>query len=102
MAGANGPARQRPLEDLLQIFWDEADPSLRPGYIPIDDIARRLDRSPSRDELIAALRAAGHAACRSHVETKALKTGARAEEVAAVAARDCGYRLVGGGGGARV
>jgi tRNA (guanine26-N2/guanine27-N2)-dimethyltransferase len=91
---------QRPLKDLLQLFWDEADPKLPPWYVPIDEIAKRLDRSPSKDELIHALRAEGYAASGCHVDRKALRTDASMGQVAEVA-RGIGYtpRDCCGGGG---
>jgi len=94
--------RQRPLEELLQLFWEEADEKLPAWYLHVDEIARRLDRSPSRDELIEALKGAGFAACRCHVEKKALKTNASMSQVVGVA-EGCGYRRAGvkGGGGGR-
>jgi hypothetical protein len=88
--------RQRALEELLQLFLEESDESLPPWYCHVDDIGRQLDRSPSRDELIALLRAAGHAACRSHVEVKAIKTSASMAQVVAAAVELGGYRLAAG------
>lgn len=86
--------RQRPLEELLQLFWEEADEKLPPWYVHVDTIARRLDRSPSRDEVIEALRGAGFAACRCHVDQKAIRTDARMEQIVEVAV-GCGYKAAG-------
>ncbi|KAI8470958.1 MAG: hypothetical protein J3K34DRAFT_393209, partial [Monoraphidium minutum] len=82
--------RQRPLEGLLSLFWEEADERLPPWYIPVDAIGQRLDRSPGRDELIAALARAGHAACRCHIDQKAIKTSASMAQ-ALQAAAGIGY-----------
>lgn len=88
-AGKNN--RQRPLEELLSLFAGEADPKLPPWYLPLDDVGRRLDRAPAREELLAALKAAGFAAARTHVEVKAIKTDASLEQVVAVA-EGVGYK----------
>lgn len=59
----------RPLEELLEVMLEEADPLLPPGFFSIDkSVARRLERPPPRDGLIAALRAEGFAAARCHLE----------------------------------
>ena len=59
----------RPLEDLLDVLLEEADPRLPPGFFSIDDsVARRMARPPPRDALIAALREEGFAAARCHLE----------------------------------
>jgi tRNA G26 N,N-dimethylase Trm1 len=67
--------RQRPLEELLDLLWEESDPRLPPWFMPVDGLAQHLSSCPSRDKLIAALRQAGFAACRSHVEVRAWDEG---------------------------
>jgi tRNA (guanine26-N2/guanine27-N2)-dimethyltransferase len=89
--------RQRELLELLGLFAEEADPSLPPWYVHVDDIGRQLRRSPGRDVLITQLRAAGHAACRSHVEVRAIKTSASMGQVLAVAEAAAGAGAAGAG-----
>lgn len=92
---------QRPLEELLSLFCEEADLRLPPWYVSVDLIAKRLDRSPGRDEIIRALQDAGFAAARCHVDRKAVRTDASMSQIVDVA-RGLGYAprpLAGGGGG---
>jgi tRNA G26 N,N-dimethylase Trm1 len=68
-AGHNPP---RALEKLLRVLQEEADPALPPWFVPLSDVLKfgRLANIPPRDDLIAALRAKGYAACASHVEVR--------------------------------
>eukprot|EP00198_Chlamydomonas_reinhardtii_P013377 XP_001702714.1 predicted protein [Chlamydomonas reinhardtii] len=76
----------RPLEDLLDVLLEEADPRLPPGFFSIDDsVARRMARPPPRDALIAALREEGFAAARCHLEARAFRTNACMADVLRVA-----------------
>ncbi|GLI68777.1 hypothetical protein VaNZ11_013268 [Volvox africanus] len=76
----------RPLEELLEVLLEEADPRLPPGFFSIDEsVARRLVRPPSRDGLIAALRQEGFAAARCHLEARAFRTNACMVDVLRVA-----------------
>ena len=61
--------KQWGLEELLDVMAEEADPSLRPGFINVADISRigRLSGTPSCVKLIAALREEGHSAARCHI-----------------------------------
>lgn len=69
MAGHNGP---QPLERLLQTLLEESDPRLPAWFVLLRDIHKHacLLSTPPRDALVAALREAGHAASRSHVEVR--------------------------------
>ena len=70
-------APQRSLGALLALLREEADDALPPGYCTLDDVATRAGtRTPSRDAVITALRAAGHVATRTHCADRALKTNA--------------------------
>ncbi|KAF3330398.1 tRNA (guanine(26)-N(2))-dimethyltransferase isoform X2 [Carex littledalei] len=63
------------LDKLLNLMIDECDPQLPPGYIKVDEIARRAKvNSPPVSTLIHALQVEGYAASRSHVEPNAIKT----------------------------
>ncbi|KAG2440506.1 hypothetical protein HYH02_010384 [Chlamydomonas schloesseri] len=76
----------RPLEELLELMLEEADPRLPPGFFSIDDsVARRMARPPPRDALIAALRQEGFAAARCHLEARAFRTNACMADVLRVA-----------------
>lgn len=76
----------RPLEELLEVLAEEADPRLPPGSLHLDGgLARRLARAPPRDALIAALREEGYAAARCHLEARAIRTDACVLEVVRVA-----------------
>ncbi|GLC35987.1 hypothetical protein PLESTF_001246700 [Pleodorina starrii] len=76
----------RPLEELLAVLIEEANPHLPPGFFSIDDsVARRLARPPPRDALIEALRAEGFAAARCHLEARAFRTDACMADVLRVA-----------------
>lgn len=85
--------RQRPLEGLLQLLVEESAPELPPWFITIDTLAQHLSTTPSRDKLVAALRARGYTACCCHVEQRALRTNASTAQVLRVAVEDCGYSL---------
>ncbi len=95
---AAAAAPRRSLGALLALLQEEADAeaAMPPGYLRLDDVARaaRLPQMPSRDVLVAALRARGHAACRTHCDDRALKTDAawpqvlEAAAAAAAAAKD--------------
>lgn len=67
----------------------ESTPGLLPWYVTVDHIAQRagLPQPPKRDELIAALRAQGLAAARSHAEPRGIKTSGSVAEVVRVAQR---------------
>jgi tRNA (guanine26-N2/guanine27-N2)-dimethyltransferase len=84
---------QLSLRDLLDAFAGEADAVLArtPHYLRTDELARkgRARRVPPRDVLIAALRADGFAATRSHIDPRGLKTNAAMAEVIACANRAC-------------
>ncbi|KAG2446177.1 hypothetical protein HXX76_000770 [Chlamydomonas incerta] len=76
----------RPLEELLSVLLEEADPRLPPGFFSIDDsVSRRMARPPPRDALIAALRAEGFAASRCHLEPRAFRSNACMADVLRVA-----------------
>ena len=60
--------RQKSLEVLLDIVRQESDPQLPPWYIRVSTLAQHLNTTPSRDKLIAALRARGYVACLCHIE----------------------------------
>ncbi|KAJ4786064.1 tRNA (Guanine(26)-N(2))-dimethyltransferase [Rhynchospora pubera] len=63
------------LDRLLNVMIDECDPQLPPGYIKVDEIAKRAKlNSPPISTLIHALKMEGYAASRSHVEPNAIKT----------------------------
>ncbi|KXZ56434.1 hypothetical protein GPECTOR_1g389 [Gonium pectorale] len=81
----------RPLEELLSVLLEEADPRLPPGFFSIDDsVVRRMARPPPRDALIAALREEGFAAARCHLEARAFRTNACMEDILRVAERRLG------------
>ncbi|GFR41355.1 hypothetical protein Agub_g2038, partial [Astrephomene gubernaculifera] len=88
----------RPLEQLLEVLLEEADPRLPPGFFSIDlSVSRRLQRPPPRDPLIAALRAEGFAAARCHLEARAFRTNACMADVLRVAEERLGIpRRLGG------
>lgn len=69
------------------MLCDESDPRLPPGFQLLDKFfsSQRLAPTPSRDAFIAALRAAGFAASRSSVDSRAFKTSATPREAADVA-----------------
>nr|XP_029123974.1 uncharacterized protein LOC105057196 isoform X2 [Elaeis guineensis] len=63
------------LEKLLNQMIDESDPQLPPGYIKLDEIARRAKiNSPPISTLISTLEKEGFVACRSHIAPNAVKT----------------------------
>ncbi|KAG1371479.1 putative tRNA (guanine(26)-N(2))-dimethyltransferase [Cocos nucifera] len=63
------------LEKLLNQMIDESNPQLPPGYIKLDEIARRAKiNSPPISSLISTLEKEGFAACRSHIAPNAVKT----------------------------
>ncbi|WOK95863.1 hypothetical protein Cni_G04570 [Canna indica] len=63
------------LEKLLKQMIEEGDPLLHPGYIKLDEIARRGKmNTPPLSTLINALQKKGYAASRSHIAHNAIKT----------------------------
>ncbi|XP_008808314.1 tRNA (guanine(26)-N(2))-dimethyltransferase isoform X1 [Phoenix dactylifera] len=63
------------LEKLLNQMIDESDPQLPPGYIKLDEIARRAKiNSPPISTLISTLEKEGYVASRSHIVPNAVKT----------------------------
>ncbi|KAG0478688.1 hypothetical protein HPP92_013407 [Vanilla planifolia] len=63
------------LEKLLNQMVDESEPRLPPGYIKLDEIARRAKiNTPPASAIITALKEQGYAACRSHIIPNAIKT----------------------------
>ena len=85
------------LEALLALMAEEAAPELPPWFVAVDTLALQLTTTPSRDALIAALRARGYVACACHVERRALRTNATTAQVLDVAVADCGYARRRGG-----
>ena len=93
----NPPRRRRrekgqlSLCDLLDAFRGEANPRLSgvAHYFRTDELGRkgRCTRVPPRDVLITALRAEGHAATRSHIDPRGVKTNAALNVVVDVANR---------------
>jgi tRNA (guanine26-N2/guanine27-N2)-dimethyltransferase len=93
----NPPRRRRrekgqlSLRDLLDAFRGEANPRLSgvAHYYRTDELGRkgRCTRVPPRDVLITALRAEGHAATRSHIDPRGVKTNAALNVVVDVANR---------------
>ena len=82
---------QLSLRDLLDAFRGEANPRLSgvAHYFRTDELGRkgRCTRVPPRDVLITALRAEGHAATRSHIDPRGVKTNAGVNVVVDVANR---------------
>ena len=82
---------QLSLRDLLDAFRGEANPRLSgvAHYFRTDELGRkgRCVRVPPRDVLITALRAEGHAATRSHIDPRGIKTNAAVNVVVDVANR---------------
>ncbi|KAG2499128.1 hypothetical protein HYH03_002711 [Edaphochlamys debaryana] len=90
---AKSSRNSRPLQELLQLLIEEADPRLAPGFISVDDsLSRRLARPPPRDALIEALREEGFAAARCHLESRAIRTNACMEDVLTVAEQRLGIK----------
>jgi hypothetical protein len=82
-----------PLEELLAIMLEEADPRLPPGTFSLDAaVARHLGAPPARDGLLAALRAAGFAAARSHLDPRDVRTDACMADLLRVAEAKLGAR----------
>lgn len=83
------------------LLTEEADSRLHPWYTPIELLHQHLNCTPSRDALIAALRARGFAASRCHVENRALRSNASVAQMVAVAVEVLGHvRRAGGAAGA--
>mmetsp|Transcript_33373 Transcript_33373/g.64509 ORF Transcript_33373/g.64509 Transcript_33373/m.64509 type:complete len:522 (+) Transcript_33373:54-1619(+) len=74
--------RSKPLEEVLEVLQEESNLQLRPWYIHTKDVARigKMADAPRRDELIEALREAGYAAARCHIERAAFRTSATMAE----------------------
>ncbi|KAJ3676494.1 hypothetical protein LUZ60_003906 [Juncus effusus] len=63
------------LNKLLNLMIDECDIRLPPGFISIDEIGRRAKlNTPALSTFINTLKSEGYAACRSHIDSTAIKT----------------------------
>ena len=83
-----GSPPRRSLRELLALMEGEAHPALPPLYLRLDAVSARgkVARTPGRDALLGALRGAGFAACRSHVDDeRGIKTSASMSQLVAVA-----------------
>lgn len=86
-SSAKTRARSWKVDQLLDVLVEESAPALSPWYVTMDQVAQRggLSQPPKRDAVIAALRAEGFAAARSHAEPRGVKTDASFAEVVRVA-----------------
>ena len=82
-----------PLGDLLGILLDEADERLPPGFLSLDGIGRHLASIPGRAALVSELRARGFAACRCHLDAKAIRTDARMREILTACQEGLGIKI---------
>ena len=81
------------LGPLLDILIQEADERLQVAHYTVASIAPHLSSTPSRDRLITAMRARGHATCLSHLEPRAVRTSAKMSEIIHACTEDLGLEV---------
>lgn len=74
------------LEKLLRQMIDESHPGLPPGYIIMDEVAKRAKvNSPRIKTMMSSIHQEGYVACRSHIASNALKTNCPMAECVRIA-----------------
>ncbi|KAI8564361.1 hypothetical protein RHMOL_Rhmol03G0175000 [Rhododendron molle] len=74
------------LEKLLRQMIDESHPGLPPGYIIMDEVAKRAKvNSPRIKTMMSSIHQEGYVACRSHIAPNALKTNCPMAECVRIA-----------------
>ncbi|XP_052206322.1 tRNA (guanine(26)-N(2))-dimethyltransferase isoform X2 [Diospyros lotus] len=74
------------LEKLLRQMVDESDPELPPGYVKMDEVARRAKvNSPPIKTMMSIMHEGGYAASRSHIASNAIKTNCPVAECVRIA-----------------
>ncbi|KAK9847235.1 hypothetical protein WJX84_011456 [Apatococcus fuscideae] len=84
------------LEDLLSLLVAEASPTLLPGYVKLDAVAKwgALSGPPPRSALVSELQSRGFKACSCHLEPRAIWTSATFSKVVEVSQGFGGQQLV--------
>lgn len=74
------------LEKLLKRMIDESDPELPPGYINLDEVAKRAKvNSPPMKTMMSSIHEEGYVASRSHIASNAVKTNCPMAECVRIA-----------------